>query len=150
MKEIELLMFLLPRILAATLCGFIIGSEREIKHKVAGIRTHIIVCVGACLFASISFVMKDAQTTFDPTRIIAQIVTGVGFLGAGLIFKNEDKVSGVTSAAFIWLTAAIGVIVGIGYILTPIVFTVGLLIVLLILQRVEDKIENIVKKKDEN
>ena len=143
-------MFLLPRILAATLCGFIIGSEREIKHKVAGIRTHIIVCVGACLFASISFVMKDAQTTFDPTRIIAQIVTGVGFLGAGLIFKNEDKVSGVTSAAFIWLTAAIGVIVGIGYILTPIVFTVGLLIVLLILQRVEDKIENIVKKKDEN
>jgi putative Mg2+ transporter-C (MgtC) family protein len=70
--------------------------------------------------------------------------------GWDLIFKNEDKVSGVTSAAFIWLTAAIGVIVGIGYILTPIVFTVGLLIVLLILQRVEDKIENIVKKKDEN
>jgi len=150
MKEIELLMFLLPRILAATLCGFIIGSEREIKNKVAGIRTHIIVCVGACLFASISFIMKDAQAIFDPTRIISQIVTGVGFLGAGLIFKNEDKVSGVTSAAFIWLTAAIGVIVGIGYILTPIIFTVGLLIILLILQKVEDKIENLVKKKDLN
>lgn len=143
-------MFLLPRILAATLCGFIIGSEREIKNKVAGIRTHIIVCVGACLFASISFIMKDAQAIFDPTRIISQIVTGVGFLGAGLIFKNEDKVSGVTSAAFIWLTAAIGVIVGIGYILTPIIFTVGLLIILLILQKVEDKIENLVKKKDLN
>ncbi len=151
MKEMELIMFLLPRVLAATLCGFLIGSERELKHKVAGIRTHIIVCVGACLFASISFVMKDGQTNFDPTRIIAQIVTGVGFLGAGLIFKNDDKaVSGVTSAAFIWLTAAIGVIVGIGYIITPIIFTAGLLIVLLILHKVEDRIERAVKKRDSN
>ena len=131
----------------ATVCGLIIGSEREFKHKVAGIRTHIIVCVGACLFASISFIITDEQS-FDPTRIIAQIVSGVGFLGAGLIFKNEDKVSGVTSAAFIWLTAAIGVIVGIGYLITPIIFTIGLLIVLIILQKVESKIEQSIKKKE--
>jgi putative Mg2+ transporter-C (MgtC) family protein len=147
MNELELLYFLLPRIIVATVCGLIIGSEREFKHKVAGIRTHIIVCVGACLFASISFIITDEQS-FDPTRIIAQIVSGVGFLGAGLIFKNEDKVSGVTSAAFIWLTAAIGVIVGIGYLITPIIFTIGLLIVLIILQKVESKIEQSIKKKE--
>ncbi|MEK6829084.1 MAG: MgtC/SapB family protein [Nanoarchaeota archaeon] len=148
MSELELFYFLLPRILGATFCGFIIGSERELKHKVAGIRTHIIVCVGACIFASLSFILIDKYEFEDPTRIIAQIVTGVGFLGAGLIFKNDDKVSGVTSAAFIWLTAAIGVVIGIGYVWTPIIFTIGLLGLLIVLKKVEDKIQDYINKKD--
>ena len=147
MTELELFHFLLPRIIGATACGFIIGSEREMKHKVAGIRTHVVVCVGAALFASFSFIILDSYDNIDHTRIISQIVTGVGFLGAGLIFKNEDKVSGVTSAAFIWLTAAIGVVIGIGYLWTPILFTIGFLILLLLLQKIEDKIEEIAKKK---
>ena len=140
MTELELIYFLFPRILAATLCGVIIGLEREFKQKAAGIRTHMIVCVGATIFTSINFALLDTYD-FDPSRIIAQVVTGVGFLGAGVIFKGDDKVSGITSAAFIWLTASLGVIVGCGFILSGILFTIGLLIVLLLIRKAEDKIE---------
>jgi putative Mg2+ transporter-C (MgtC) family protein len=139
MTELELIYFMLPKILVATICGLIIGLERELKHKVAGIRTHIIVCVGACLFTGISVVL-GTQYHIDPTRIIGQIVTGIGFLGAGVIFKHDDKVIGVTSAAFIWLISSVGVLIGIGYLFSSLLFTVGLLIVLLLLKKVEDKI----------
>lgn len=139
MTELELIYFMFPKIVVATICGLIIGLERELKHKVAGIRTHIIVCVGACMFTSISVIL-GSQYHIDPTRIIGQIVTGIGFLGAGVIFKTEDKVVGVTSAAFIWLISSIGVLIGIGYLFSSIAFTLGLLIVLLLLKKVEDKI----------
>lgn len=140
MTEIEFIYFLFPRILAATLCGVIIGLEREFKQKAAGIRTHMIVCVGAAIFTSITFTLLN-KYEFDPSRIISQIVSGVGFLGAGVIFKSEDKIHGITSAAFIWLTASLGVIIGCGFILSGILFTIGLLIVLLIIRKAEDKIE---------
>ena len=140
MSDIELIKFLLPKITTATFCGLIIGWEREIKNKVAGIRTHIIVCVGACLFTSTGF-MFGPEYHIDPTRIIGQIVTGVGFLGAGVIFKNDDKVVGVTSAAFIWLISSIGVLIGMNYLLPSVVFTIGLLIVLLFLQKIESMIK---------
>jgi putative Mg2+ transporter-C (MgtC) family protein len=140
MSEFELIKFLLPRIIIATLCGLIIGWEREMKNKVAGIRTHIIVCVGACLFTSTAF-MFGKEYHVDPTRVIGQIVTGIGFLGAGVIYKHEDKVVGVTSAAFIWLISSVGVLIGIGYLWSSVVFTIGLLIVLLLLQRMESAIK---------
>ncbi len=140
MTELGLILFLLPKIIVATICGLIVGWEREVKNKVAGIRTHIIVCVGACLFTSTGFILGD-QYHIDPTRVIGQIITGIGFLGAGVIFKQDDKVSGVTSAAFIWLIAAIGVLVGIGYLLSTLIFTIGLLLVLIVLQKLEDKIK---------
>lgn len=149
MSEQELFYFLLPRILSATFCGLIIGWERELRHKVAGIRTHVIVCVGACIFASLSFILINDYNE-DPTRIISQIVTGVGFLGAGLIFKNDDKVSGVTSAAFIWLIAAIGTLIGIGYIWTPVIFTIGFLILLFVIQQIEIKVEEYANKKNKS
>jgi putative Mg2+ transporter-C (MgtC) family protein len=133
MSELELIEYLAPRILTATFCGVLIGLEREFKQKVAGIRTHMIVCTGAAIFASVSFMLGDAYY-FDQTRIIAATVTGVGFLGAGVIFKTNDKVYGITSAAFIWLTASIGVLAGMGFTVAPIVFTLGLLIVLLTLR----------------
>jgi len=136
MTEIELIQFMFPKIIAATVCGLIIGWERELKNKVAGIRTHIIVCVGACIFTLIGVVMAQ-QGHSDPTRIIGQIVTGIGFLGAGVIFKQDDKVTGVTSAAFIWLIASIGVLIGIGYIWAGISFTICLLCVLIVLQKLE-------------
>lgn len=141
MTEIQLLQFLLPKILVATICGLAIGWERELKNKVAGIRTHIIVCAGACLFTVVGIVLAQ-QYKVDPTRIIGQIVTGIGFLGAGVIFKQEDKVVGVTSAAFIWLVAAIGVLIGIGYLITSTIFTAGFLFVLIALQKLETYINN--------
>jgi putative Mg2+ transporter-C (MgtC) family protein len=140
MTDSQLVSFLLPKIIVATICGLIIGWEREVKNKVAGIRTHIIVCVGACLFTSTGFILGP-DYHIDPTRVIGQIVTGIGFLGAGVIFKHDDKVSGVTSAAFIWLIAAMGVLVGMGFLYSSLIFTIGLLAVLILLQKLENRIK---------
>lgn len=140
MKDLELISFLLPKILVATICGLTIGWEREIKNKVAGIRTHIIVCVGACLYTSAGIILSE-QYHSDPSRIIGQIITGIGFLGAGVIYKHEDKVVGVTSAAFIWLISSIGVLIAMGFLMSSILFTIGFLALLIILQKLENKIK---------
>jgi len=141
MTDLEVIQFIYSRIIVAIGCGIIIGLEREFKQKVAGLRTHMIVCVGTAIFVSISFVLVEMYDHFDPTRIIASTVSGVGFLGAGVIFKNEDKVFGITSAAFIWLTASLGALIGAGYLITGAAFTVGLVIVLIAIRKIEDVIE---------
>jgi len=141
MTDLEVIQFLFPRILVAIACGALIGLEREFKQKVAGMRTHMIVCVGSAIFVSISFVLAESYDHFDPTRIIASTVSGVGFLGAGVIFKNEDKVFGITSAAFIWMTASLGAMIGCGYIITGAAFTIGLIIFLILVRKFEDVIE---------
>jgi putative Mg2+ transporter-C (MgtC) family protein len=94
-----------------------IGLEREVRQKSAGLRTHTLVGVGAALFMLISKygfsdVLKPGEVILDPSRVAAQIVTGVGFLGAGLIFVRSDAVRGLTTAASIWVTAAIGAAAG--------------------------------------
>jgi len=139
MGELELIYFMLPKLIVATICGLIIGWEREMKNKVAGIRTHVLVCVGACMFTSIAFIIVGH--TVDPTRIIGQIITGIGFLGGGVIFKYDDKVSGVTSAAFIWFISSIGVFIGVGYLFSSLFFTIGLLALLILLQKLENKLK---------
>lgn len=140
MTEIQLITIFLPKIIVATICGLIIGLEREMKHKVAGVRTHILICVGACLYTAIGIVLADTYNT-DPMRVVAQIITGVGFLGAGVIFKSDDKIVGVTSAAFIWFISSIGVLVGIGYLFSSVLFTIGLLVVLVVIQEIENKLK---------
>jgi len=139
MTEIELILYLFPKLIVATLCGIIIGWEREMKNKVAGIRTHVLVCVGSCLFTTTSFILVNHNV--DPTRVIGQIITGIGFLGGGVIFKHEDKVVGVTSAAFIWFIASVGVLVGIGYLFSSLIITIGLLGVSIILKTLENKLK---------
>lgn len=140
---IPLLTFLLPKILIATICGLIIGYDREIKQKVAGIRTNILICVGCTILTSISFYLARDNPNIDPTRIIGQIVTGIGFLGAGVIMKNDDKIIGVTTSAFIWVISSIGILIGIiNSLLLPIVLTFGLLIISRIFERVETYIKN--------
>ena len=94
--------------------GAFIGLEREISDKAAGLRTNILICVGSCLFAILSRLLADAVGT-DVTRIAAQIVSGIGFLGAGAIMREGEHVTGLTTAATIWVVAAIGVTVGFGY-----------------------------------
>lgn len=140
---ISLIPFFLPKILVATLCGIIIGLDRELKQKVAGIRTFILICVGCCLLTSISFYLSFLNQDIDPTRIIGQIITGIGFIGAGVIMKTDDKIHGVTTAAFIWVICAIGVLAGTGAIYTPIIITFGLLIISLIFEEVEKYIKYI-------
>ncbi len=113
--------------LAFVLCA-IIGMERQFQHKSAGIKTHALVGLGSCVFTLISvegFVyLAEYHVTRDPSRIAAQIVSGIGFLGAGLIFVNRDVVRGLTTAASIWLAAAIGMACGSGLIPLAVLATV--------------------------
>lgn len=128
--EFEFLFYrLLPQFITATFCGFVVGYGREIRHKPAGIRTIILICVGCTIYASLGFYLADKNPGIDPTRIIGQIATGIGFLGAGAIVKSDKKVSGVTTAAFIWAMSGISILIGINMYLTPIILT--LLIVML-------------------
>jgi putative Mg2+ transporter-C (MgtC) family protein len=103
----------------ALLLSAMVGVEREIRQKSAGLRTHTLVGVGAALFVLISKygfndVLQTGRVVLDPSRVAAQIVTGIGFLGAGLIFVRRDSVRGLTTAASIWVTAAIGACAGAG------------------------------------
>jgi putative Mg2+ transporter-C (MgtC) family protein len=112
---------LLRLTVAAGLCG-LIGAERELRERAAGLRTHILVGVGSALFTIVSayawgdFVFnRQLGTVLDPTRIAAQIVTGIGFLGAGAIIRQGFSVRGLTTAAGLWVVAAIGMAAGAGY-----------------------------------
>ena len=141
---IPLMKFILPKILIATVCGLIIGYDREIKQKVAGIRTNILICVGCTILTSISFYLAKHNPMIDPTRIIGQIITGIGFLGAGVIMKHDDKIVGVATAAFIWVASAMGILIAsIDSFLVPIILTLGLLFN----SRFFEKIENFIKPK---
>jgi putative Mg2+ transporter-C (MgtC) family protein len=108
---------LLIKLLLAVLLGGIIGFEREIAGKPAGLRTNILICIGAALLMDLStrVGLVDGKRIGDPGRIAAQIVSGVGFLGAGTIMQAQGMVTGLTSAATIWVVAAIGMAVGAGY-----------------------------------
>ena len=106
------------RVLISLGLGALIGLERERDEEPAGLRTHMLVCMGATLFTVISLSFSDAA---DPTRIAAGIVMGIGFLGAGTIFKIQDKIKGLTTAADLWVLAGIGMAVGIGYYFVAIV-----------------------------
>jgi putative Mg2+ transporter-C (MgtC) family protein len=140
---LPLITLLLPKVLIATICGLIIGYDREIKQKVAGIRTNILICVGCAILTTTSFYLAKDNPNIDPTRIIGQIITGIGFLGAGVIMKNDDKIVGVTTAAFIWVISSIGILIACtNSFSTPIILTIGLLIISRIFEKVETYIKN--------
>jgi len=116
------------RIGTAIFCGGIIGLERQLRGKAAGIRTSILICLGTELFVGLGSSFGGERV--DPTRVLAQVVTGIGFLGGGVILAREGAVVGVTSAAVIWVLAALGSLIGLGHLLASIVLaflTVGLL-----------------------
>lgn len=117
------------RLLAALLAGSIIGIEREFAGKVAGFRTNALICAGSALFTAMSLRLGQYPDA-DPTRIASQIVTGVGFLGAGAILHGRGSVIGLTTAATIWTVAAVGVAFGAGYYVLGAVATVAVALVL--------------------
>lgn len=139
-NEIVMLLPIATKVLVSTICGAIVGYERELKNKSAGLRTIILICVGSCLFTVASF--AAAQFTGDPTRILSTIVTGIGFLGGGVIVQHEDKLIGITTAAFIWVVSAIGILCGLGLVITPILLTLGLVTMSTVLAKYERKIRN--------
>jgi putative Mg2+ transporter-C (MgtC) family protein len=136
------------RIVVATICGLIVGWERELKSKVAGIRTNVLVCVGSAILTSIAYIINKEDPNTDPGRIIGQIVTGVGFLGGGVIFKMNDRITGVTTASFIWIMCALGILAGMGFVYVPIVCTAGLIILSLLFHVLEKRIEKRVNERN--
>jgi putative Mg2+ transporter-C (MgtC) family protein len=137
----------LLRLVVAAGLGAAVGVEREVREREAGIRTHLLVSLGSCLFTIVSaygfheFLVGGTNVVrADPTRIAAQIVTGIGFLGAGVIIQNPDqnRVRGLTTAASIWVTAAVGIVCGLGLWSVALAAT-AILIVLMTAGRVIEK-----------
>ncbi|HEX3025462.1 MAG TPA: MgtC/SapB family protein [Chitinophagaceae bacterium] len=126
------------QILVAFFVGGLLGLEREYHSKPAGFRTMILICIGSCLFTILS-------TTFatNPDRIASNIVTGIGFIGAGVVFKEGITVRGITSAATIWIAASIGMCIGLKLYILAVFVAVLVLIVLIILSKLEETFDNL-------
>ena len=132
-------------ILLATFLGAAIGLERELSGKSAGLRTNILICLGAAVFTIISRQMV-AETGGSITRIAAQIVTGVGFLGAGAVIQDRRGVHGLTTAATIWLVASIGMACGAGFHVLAVVSTLLAIIVLVGILKIAKPLERYARK----
>lgn len=132
---------LIIRLLAAAALGSVIGFERERALRAAGLRTHMLVCVGACLVMIVSAYgfnsVLNEHVVLDPSRVAAQVVSGIGFLGAGSIILRKEAVRGLTTAASIWATAAIGLAAGAGLYTAGVSATVIILIILAGLKPIE-------------
>jgi putative Mg2+ transporter-C (MgtC) family protein len=117
----------------AILCGGLIGVERQLRGKAAGIRTSILICLGTAIFVSLgaSLGASIGASDADPTRVLAQVVSGIGFLGGGVILAREGLVTGVTSAAVIWMLAALGAMIGLGHLAATLVLTLATLGILI-------------------
>jgi putative Mg2+ transporter-C (MgtC) family protein len=132
-------------IILAIVFGSAVGLERELRGKAAGLRTNILICLGAAIFTIISRRMSADQAD-SVTRIAAQIVTGVGFLGAGAIIRDATGIHGLTTAATIWLVASIGMACGAGFYKLATVSTLLAIIILIGLSHLERYISHLKKK----
>lgn len=141
---LQLLQFLAPKLFFSILCGGLIGLERELKDKPAGIKTNILICLGAALYSSISGLVAilhaDAGQIGDPGRVAAQIVSGIGFLGGGTIIQSRGTILGLTTAATMWVVAAIGIAIGIGHAEVAVVASVVVVGVLVLTTWFEDRV----------
>lgn len=135
----DLLDDILP-ILFSVMVGGIIGIEREYQLKSAGLRTMILVTLGACIFTMLS---QNFGGSGSPDRIAANIITGIGFVGAGVIFKEENRVSGLTTAVTIWICAALGMTIGAGYYQEATIGSVVVFLLLIMFKYIQDVIDKI-------
>src|SRR5947209_1636525 len=135
------------RIAAALVIGALIGFERSFHGRPAGFRTHSLVCVASALLMLVTVYQSEWMTAVpldairtDPTRMAQGIMTGIGFLGAGVIFKEGLTVRGLTTAASIWVTAAIGILVGIGFYFPAVIGTIAALVILSAFRLIEQRL----------
>lgn len=128
------------KILVSILLGGILGIEREIRNRSAGLRTLILICVGSTLLTIISI---NFSRGYDPLRLAANIITGIGFLGAGAIFREAKQLQGLTTASSIWVISAVGICVGVGYYHLAILVTILSVVILTGFNYVEHYIENV-------
>ncbi|HEY3127836.1 MAG TPA: MgtC/SapB family protein [Acidobacteriota bacterium] len=129
------------RIVSATGLGGIVGIERTLRHKPAGLRTNMLIAMGSALFTVLS--LELGRDTHEPTRIMAQIITGIGFIGGGAILRSGLTVTGLTTAATIFVVAGIGMAVGAGYYWIGLVSTIFILVTLYFLGKLEYRITTI-------
>lgn len=141
LKDVTEITRISVRLLIAAILGGILGFEREQKGKAAGIKTHMLVCIGAALFILIP--QQAGLTEAELSRVVQGVIAGIGFLGAGAILKGNDEkeLKGMTTAAGIWLTAAIGVAAGLGRESSAILCTFLALMILIVIPKVVDMIE---------
>jgi putative Mg2+ transporter-C (MgtC) family protein len=123
------------RLLVAAACGALVGWNREMSEKAAGLRTHMLLALGACLFT-----VMGARMSTDTTRLLQGMVTGTGFLAAGVIFRQGASVQGLTTAAGLWVMAAVGLTIGLGEYFLGILATVVTFLIMSVLRKVEDRI----------
>lgn len=131
------------RLTLSLVLGGLIGFEREVRRRSAGFRTHILVCVGSCLIMLTSLYVFDIysdKVPLDPVRVAAQVVTGIGFLGAGAIIRDSGGVKGLTTAASLWVVAALGLAIGCGFYTAAVFTSVLSLVALLLFRNIEYKI----------
>jgi len=137
------------QLVIAALLGGAIGLEREYWRKAAGLRTHMLVSLGACLFTILSreaFSEFIGKTSYDPTRIASTIIVGIGFIGAGVIMQARGRVKGLTTAAGIWLAAAIGMAIGCHFYIIAFFTTIIAVAILLFVRSYEKRFDELVKK----
>lgn len=132
------------RLLCAMFVGAVIGTERELTHRPAGMRTHMLVALGSCVVMITSQMIFHQYRAFgatpDPARLSAQVITGVGFLGAGTILKEGPSIKGLTTAASVWAVACLGIAVGGGYYALGILGTVGMIVILVLFEWLQEKL----------
>lgn len=125
------------KLVLAILCGGAIGFERELSRKAAGLRTNVLICMGSALFMIVSRHIGGGAPYTDPARLVAQVVTGIGFLGAGVILQARGSITGLTTAATIFVVGAVGIAIGDGMFGVALFSTALIIIVLVALRRVE-------------
>ncbi|WP_394249797.1 MgtC/SapB family protein [Vibrio profundi] len=130
-----------PALMACALNGVLIGVERQTRGKPVGIRTSILIISGTYLFMTMAISLSP--NTLDQARVLGQIITGVGFLGAGVMMTLNGKIHGVTSAAIIWMLAALGMMIGLGHLSQSVIITLLALAVLLGVDRVENSFQSL-------
>lgn len=129
------------RIVAAFLLGGVLGLERGLKHRPAGLRTYMLVCVGSCIIMLINQYIFQVYQTGDPVRMGAQVVSGIGFLGAGtIIVTKRNQIKGLTTAAGLWASAAVGLAVGIGFYEAAVVGSILILLTLTVVRGLDNHI----------
>lgn len=138
---------------AAIICGALIGTERVVSHKEAGMRTYALVAMGSALFVVIielilHIYVKAGITGMDPFHIPAAIISGIGFVGAGMIIFRDEKVSGLTTASGFWVTAGIGMACGYGFYIPAFMATLMTLFVFIVLWHIEQSVKNFIWKEE--
>ena len=141
-REVTYLAVIL-RIVVSVILGGILGMEREMKNRAAGLRTYVLVCLGACIVMMTNQYIYQAFQTGDPVRLGAQVVSGIGFLGAGtIIVTKRSQIKGLTTAAGLWATAGLGLAIGIGFYEAALTGAVAILGIFSLMQKMDNRMRN--------